>query len=397
MRIVHVIASLDPAHGGPPMIAARIAAAQAIAGHDVNLVCYQSHEERSRVAAALDAVPGFGHVRIVALPPADRSERFLARRARTVLRDVLRDPCAVHLHGVWDAILRAAGAEADALRRPYFILLNGMLDPWSLSQSAWKKRLALALGYRAMLDRAAGLHVGNDDERRLIEPLRLRAPSYVIPNGVFLEELEPLPPPGAFHEAHPALGGRPYALFLSRLHFKKGLDYLADAFARVATSDAQVMLVVAGPDGGEREPFEQRVASLGITDRVYLPGPLYGRDKLAALSGATCFCLPSRQEGFSIAITEALACGVPVVASENCHFPEVASSGAGAIVQLDAADVAAALSRYVSDAAARAAAGAAGRRLVAERFTWGKIAEQTIEMYRAGAAVVGAPIDGRAS
>lgn len=76
---------------------------------------------------------------------------------------------------------------------------------------------------------------------------------------------------------------------------------------------------------------------------MHLVGPIYGRDKYAALVDATCFCLSSRQEGFSMAILEAMACGIPVVISENCHFPEVAQARAGLVVPLNADAVAEAL------------------------------------------------------
>ncbi len=100
----------------------------------------------------------------------------------------------VHLHGVWDSILRVAGVSARRQGKPYFILLNGMLDPWSLAQSKWKKKAAMFLGYRAMLRGAGALHLGNADEKELIAPLKLGTPGALIPNGVFIEEIEPLPP-----------------------------------------------------------------------------------------------------------------------------------------------------------------------------------------------------------
>jgi glycosyltransferase involved in cell wall biosynthesis len=288
----------------------------------------------------------------------------------------------LHLHGVWDPIVKAAADVARSTSQPYAITLHGMLDPWSLRQSAPKKRIALLLGYRKMLDRACFLHALNSDEKNLIEPLALRCPVEVIPNGVFPEEIEPLPARGTFYARHAFLQGAPYVLFLGRLHYKKGLDYLAEAFAQLAREDARVRLVVAGPDGGERESFERRVWSLSTGERVHVVGPLYGSDKLAALVDAECFCLPSRQEGFSLAVTEALACGVPPIISEACHFPEVAEAGAGEIVPLEPGAIAAALRRVLSDPQRRLRMGAAGQALVASRYTWLRVAEQTLEAYR---------------
>ncbi|MCA9300139.1 MAG: glycosyltransferase, partial [Phycisphaerales bacterium] len=263
---------------------------------------------------------------------------------------------------------------------PYVIRPAGMLDPWCLAQKAWKKRLALALGYRSMLDHASFIHALNEDEKRLIEPLGFRCPVRVISNGIFASEVADLPMAGTFRAAHD-LG--PFVLFLSRLHFKKGLDLLAEAWAQVETDH---VLVVAGPDEGAQADFEARVDRLGIRDRVRMVGPLYGRDKFAALVDATCFCLPSRQEGFSLAITEALATGTPCVITEGCHFPEVQEAGAGVVCPLDAGAVGAALSEVLADATWRASMGEAARDLVLSRYTWPTIAARLDECYRASGA-----------
>jgi glycosyltransferase involved in cell wall biosynthesis len=255
-----------------------------------------------------------------------------------------------------------------------------MLDPWSLAQKRWKKRLALAAGWRGILNRAAALHLLNEDERRLVAGLGLTAPAVIIPIGVPLQEIDQ-GRAEAFAARHPAVGSRPYVLFVSRLHYKKGLDYLAEAFRLVAANHREVQVVVVGPDGGARGDFEQQVKSAGLTDRVHVLGPISAAEKWNALAGATCFCLPSRQEGFSMAILEALAARVPVVISEHCHFPEVAAISAGVIVPLHADAIAAALNRVLADADARRVMGAAGRQMVEDRFTWERVAEISVAAY----------------
>jgi len=109
---------------------------------------------------------------------------------------------------------------------------------------------------------------------------------------------------------------------------------------------------------------------------------LLGIDKLAALNEAACFCLPSRQEGFSMAILEALACGTPVVITENCHFPEVGQAGAGSVVKLDAGSIAEGILEVTSNASIADAMGQRGIELVRSRYTWPAVAQRSVEFYQ---------------
>ncbi len=385
MRVLHVITTLDPSAGGPPAVALRLGAAQACAGAQVAICSYSHPEAAERTTRSLAGIPGIERVRLVPVEPEKGVlGAITARQAARILAEETARADVVHLHGVWDPILRCASALARRAGRPYVITPHGMLDPWSMRQGGLKrlkKKVALMFGYRAMLNHAAFLHTLNRDERDLLRPLGLRCDIEVVPNGIFPDEFAALPGPERFCELHPELENTPYVLFLSRIHFKKGLDYLADAFALLTKARAAVRLVVAGPDDGELPAFVARCELLGISRSVHVVGALYGAEKLAALRGASCFCLPSRQEGFSMAITEAMACGTPVVISTACHFPEVEEEGAGIVVPLEAARVADALLLVLGDKGRADAMGRAGRALVEARYTWEKIANVMLDAY----------------
>ena len=381
MRILHVISNLDPEQGGPPKIAACIASAQAAMGHDVTLLTETTPARESHVQSLLDSVPGIDRVKIVS-EPRPGGWRWLVNPAKKrVAWRAVSDTDVVHMHNVWDFILVAVGKACQRQGKPYLILLNGMLDPWSLSQKALKKKLALAMIYRKLYNGAASLHLGNDHERELIQPLGLTSPRAIIPNGVFEEDLHDLPPAGTFYQLHPELRDLPFILFMSRLHYKKGLDYLADAFAVLAEVDRGTQLVVAGPDGGAGQAFREQIQAAGLTERVHIIGLIHGKEKRAALVDATCFCLPSRQEGFSVAITEAIGHGVPAVITEGCHFPEVESEGAGRVLPLDAKLIGQALVQVMSDSALRQQMSQRGRELALQRYTWPSIARQALDVY----------------
>jgi glycosyltransferase involved in cell wall biosynthesis len=380
MRILHVIIGLDFADGGPPVIATRLAAAQAKMGHEVGMACYTCPAD-AQTTEQLKKVPNWEKVRIHYIRRGGRLERWRGGIAAMALEPLIAEADVVHLHNVWEVILLRAAEIARDLKKPYLILLNGMLSSWAMVQSPWKKRMGLALGVRRMVEGSAYLHLGNESERKLIAPLGLKAPSVIIPNGVMLEEIDPLPERGTFAAGHPELGGRPYVLFLSRLNYKKGMVYLAKAFALLAKRRPDIDLVVAGPDGGERGNFERLIAAEGVGARVHVVGPLYGKEKFAAMVDCECFVLPSLEEGFSVAVLEALAAGAPVVISEGCHFPQVATAGAGKVVALDAGAVAKAMEQILGDPD-RAAMGRAGRALVEANYTWDVVARRTVAAYQ---------------
>ncbi|HMN97141.1 MAG TPA: glycosyltransferase [Phycisphaerales bacterium] len=397
MRILHVASTLDPAAGGPPVVAARLAAAQAAQGHAVTILTYApaaggAASERGAGTSApaspralLEGIPGGADVR-VALAHPRALEGLRGAGAAAAARPLVGESDVVHLHGVWYPIVRVAAREAKRAGIPYVLAPHGMLDPWSLSQKALKKRVALALAFRRVLDQASWLHMLNHDEVRLAAPLGLRSATEIVPNGIFPDEVAELPPRGRFRATVPGLGDAPFVLFLSRLHFKKGLDLLAEAFAILGRARPDVHLVVAGPDDGAQAELVAQVARLGVGSHVHLVGPLYAARKFEAFIDAEVFCLPSRQEGFSMAITEALASGRPVVITPECHFPDVESGRAGRIVPLEPARIAAALEGLLGDPEEAQAMGRRGRELVLSTYTWPAIAERTVALCRAHGA-----------
>ena len=382
MQILHVIDSLRPRRGGPPIVAASLAAAQAALGHEVHLLSY-AHEDAPEIedAEPLAAqIPGFSAVRHLRLPLPSHAERLLSRDLRAELRKIVSRLDIAHLHRMWEPLIPAASAELRSAAVPYVLSPHGMLHPWSLAQSALKKRVALALFYRRVLGGAAALHALNEQEKLHLESLGLGPPVRIVPNGVWLSE-QAEADEGFFARAHPRLGGHPYILFLGRLHHKKGPDILIDAFALLHQRLPQVRLVIAGDDSGARAEIERRIAAAGLEEHALLVGPIYGSEKRAALAEAACFCLPSRQEGFPIAVLEAMAAGLPAIISRECYMPDVEAQQAGLVVELDAPSFAGALERPLRDDALRRRMGANARELVERAYTWPKIAQQMVGVY----------------
>jgi glycosyltransferase involved in cell wall biosynthesis len=395
-RVTHVITTLDPSHGGPPVVVARLAAAQSALGADVEVLHVvkpaSDHQAPARIAtllAGLDLPPGTPAPRFESIPRAGPLPSWLGRcplRAR--VQDAARQGRTIHVHELWTHTSFNASDAALRAGTPLVFTAHGMLHPWSLAQRPLRKRVALMAHFRRALGRASFIHALNDDERAHLAALDLgqrRPPIEVIANAIDPREFAQVPahqapPSEATHrtdQQHP-----PTALFLSRLHHKKGLDILADAWALAAPKVPTAKLLVAGPDDGARAGFEAAIARAGLTARTELLGPIYGPDKLALLERATCFVLPSRQEGFSIAILEALACATPALISPECCFPQVATRSAGIVAPaLTPQAFADGLVALLSDQHKARAMGQAGRAMVLSDYTWPVIARQMLDAY----------------
>lgn len=381
MRILHVISSLDPVAGGPPMVVSRLAAAQAATGQDVHLVIYDTPPVNDQIDADLRKIPGGSRLTLHRVPEPSRVEWMFSTNARRVIEQVAPGMDVVEVHGIWDPILRAAARVAHRLGKPCVLAPHGMLDPWALSEKSLKKRIALAMGYRSMITHADLLHAHSAYEADSLREGGFNPNVEVVPNGIFLDEFMPLPEKGEYYKRHPELQGQPYVLFLARLHEVKGLDILADAFASILPDLPTTRLVVAGPDFGARAGLVEQVRRLGIADRVHLVGPQYGREKVMAYRDAAVFCLASKHESFGMSVAEAMICGTPVVISENCHFPDVGEVGSGRVVKRDAASIATGLREVLSSPALRERMGAAGQTLIQERYTWERVARRSVEVY----------------
>lgn len=381
LRILHVIGGLDPSDGGPPMALSRLAGAQAHLGAQVTIAALEPTMKDDDIAAAYKPVIGFNKVGIEYLPRGGTIERLLACQAGAKLNLLAIKHDVIHVHGIWRPHLLEATRVARRLARPYVISPHGMLSTWSLKQKKLKKQLALSLVWKAVLERAAFLHVLNLDEERAVSGVCTPNKLVTLPNGISTDELREIPNAEAVWKRFPYLRGASYVVFLGRLHFSKGLDILAQSFAQVARVIDKVHLVVIGPDFGARETFRSDIRRLGIESRVHILGGIYGVDKAVLLQHASCFCLPSRQEGFSMAIIEAMAMGLPVVISDACHFPEVAAQAAGLVVKLDETAFAQAVISLLTDEETRTRQGANAHRLAYSRYQWKSIAENFLQSY----------------
>ncbi len=366
---------------------AGLAGAQRASGIDAHVFCGDGNQLGAQLRYWRDYAPELSAatVHTVGVPSTGMFSRAIEVRAW--LRANLASYDVVHIHSLWRLVPTLSAIYARQLRVPYLIAPHTALSRWALEQKRPKKMLARMLVWNALFDAAAGFHALNELEAEEIMDCvgRTGPRAFVVPNGVSLREFpqasqaaEMTTPAGTFGSLDT---GRPFILFLARLHVMKGPDLLLEAFALIAPERPDLQLAFAGPDFGMLETLRRRVVELRLADRVHFLGLVSGPAKLWLLGNAVCLCQPSRSEGFSLSILEAMASSCPVVISDCCKFPEVAEEGAGIVVPMAVTDIAAGLRLYASDAARRLVDGRAARQLIARRYTWEIVCKQAEHMY----------------
>lgn len=150
----------------------------------------------------------------------------------------------------------------------------------------------------------------------------------------------------AFQSKCSSIKNSPYILFLSRIHEKKGVDLLINAYIKLSLErriSGQILpkLVIAGP--GIESAYGKSIVNLlqkypDIQSKVLFPGMLTDNSKWGAFYGCDAFILPSHQENFGIAVVEALACGIPVLISNKVNIWKEIEDGKGGIVENDSRD-----------------------------------------------------------
>lgn len=390
IRVLHVIPVLDPTTGGPPQVVACLGSALAhlkvgtlsdvgaSTAVSVGVLCYTVAAKSAPTREFLANVPGSDALKIHWMGEVGFGEHYGCWDVRRTAPRIVQDYDIVHLHGVWDPMIRVVADAATVAGKPLVLTPHGMLNAWSMRQGVAKKWLAMRLGWKGMLERVAVVHALNAAEAEYARAFCTNAEMAVIANGVYPPDFENGDGGRAFRAAVPVVGDRPYLLFLSRLAEQKGPDLLVKAFAKIS---GDVRLVMAGPDYGMLEELKRLVAEMGLGERVVFPGPLFGAVKKSALAGCRAFVLPSRHEGFSMALLEAMASGRPVVFTTACEFPAAATAGAGLACEVDADGIAEGLRGILGDEGRAEEMGRVGRGMIERDYTWGVIAERMAKVY----------------
>lgn len=291
----------------------------------------------------------------------------------------------VHIHAVFN---HASIAAAHACRRrgiPFIVRPLGTLDPWSMKQKSWRKKIFWHGGIKRLLRSAAAVHYTARAEQEATEQSLGLNHGVVVPLGVEPEQVREPASPDSFLKKDSLPRAQPYVLVLSRLLPTKGLDVFLEAFLSVRNQKQlhhwNLVLAGEGPVNFVTR-LKQMTAAANASNHVLFPGWLDGDNKRAALQQASLLALPSYHENFGLCVMEALACGVPVLVSPQVNLaPEVQAARAGWVAEVDKNSLAAALTGALASDEERRLRGDAGRTL-SRSFSWPAIAGKLNDVYR---------------
>jgi glycosyltransferase involved in cell wall biosynthesis len=315
MRIVQIVPSIEPRHGGPSVSVPAVASSLARMGHDVSLLATGPGPDRPTGEDHL-TVRVFTRDWPQSICPSAGMRKYLHKLTVDI----------VHSHGLWLRPLHYAHQHVKHGRGRHVISPRGMMAPWAWNHHRARKALADRFIHPGTLASAHGWHATSDTEAEDIRARGFRQPVCVAPNGVTA------PSPAALADAEtywrrtcPEAFQRPTALFYSRLHPKKRVLELIDLWIERAPRD-WLLLVVGIPETYTVAQLADYVDRGIGGDRIRV---FDGMSAPAPYVAASLFLLPSHSENFGLVVAEALAHGLPAVVTDTMPWQSLHATGHG--------------------------------------------------------------------
>lgn len=362
---LHFVVDASSTSGGEGLAALRYAESLALAGCMVtllskNISSAENSSSRGQGMLWLKLAPA----RFFLLHELVSQYSFIKRLCKGSKFDL------IHLHGMWTPFLAVAALVARMNRIPLVISPHGCLEPWALNHKKYKKNLALRTYQGMVLDSTAMFIATADQELESIRSLGYRQPTAVIPNGVDVG-VAPIRDSQAELKT---------ILFLSRVHPKKGLLDLVEAWA-ITRQPGWKIVIAGGDEGGYRATVEALINEKGLKSDFEFTGFVDGDRKQACFDEATIFVLPTYSENFGIAVAEAMANELPVITTTGAPWHDLVAHHCGWWVTPGVPGVASALiAAMACSPEDLRAMGKRGRHLVINKYSWSQIGSTALNV-----------------
>ena len=386
MRVLHVIQAMSKKFGGPQTVLYDLAKYQVKNGLDVEIATTNVDTPSGGILDVSTNRPVEWCGTKIHYFPVQSSLLLFSVQLRSSLQNHCANFDIIHIHGLYRFPITYAAYQARKQKVPYIMTPHGSLDPFLYQQSSrslFLKRLYERWFELPNLHAASAIHYTAEEERQRASFLGLRAPSFIVPNGIDWQRFEQLPSRGKFRTAWKLGDDTPLALFLGRINFKKGLDLLIPAFAEVQRQFPRAILAIVGP---ENDDYGQKVrgwvAEHNLNKSVLFIGHREGEEVLQAYVDADLFVLPSHTENFGMTVVEAMACGTPTVISDQVNIHrEVSQGGSCLVTRCNVDEIAETMCTLLANPERCREMGTAGRKLAQDKYSWPKIVDAMTAEY----------------
>ena len=382
MKVLHVIPSIASVRGGPSQAVLEMVTALRHLNIDAEIATTNDNGDRVldiplHQKTEYNGIPSYFFANF----PAKTLPRYaIPYRFIPWLLNHGNEYDLLHIHGIFSCLSSLTMAICRIKKFPYIIRPLGQLCTWSMEQSISKKQLYLYLIERKNINHSQAIHLTSEQEQQELSQLNFQTNNFILPHGLSIPPLINDARQKLRHQFKVA-EDELIILFMSRLHEKKGLDYLISALS--ALRNKKFTFIIAG--SGEPD-YEQKIDNLlisyGIKDRTICPGFVNGELKNLLLQGSDLFALTSHSENFGIAVLEALAAGLPVIVTPGVALASIVKEHSlGYVPELEIYSITNALEHFFNHYQETQNVKQRARQLITERYSWESIANRLVAIY----------------
>lgn len=378
MKVLHILPNFELRLGGVPKVVFEMTKSLTQKGVDIAILSSVNNADKER-SFFTQNIPTY----ICQRGFISRFWTAYSPDAIRILRREIKDCDLVHIHEMWHYLHYAGYRIAKEFEKPYGVSVHGELSSWCLGYKGFRKKIYSQLFQKKILKEAVFIQAIIAEEAKDILSYSGNKNIFTIPNGIEISENDLSYTNNSITE-FPEFKDKKVVLFLGRIDPKKGLDLLAKAWGEIAKNREDLILIIAGPDtNGYKEKIIHILKDQEVMNKTIFLGMVEGKKKISILKRADLVVIPSYSEVRTIVALEAMAYAKPIIITDKCYFPEIEKLEAGIIIKPEVEDLARALNKLIMDQQLREKMGQNGRKLIIKKYTWDKIADQVIEMYKA--------------
>jgi glycosyltransferase involved in cell wall biosynthesis len=385
MNILQIIPSISLVYGGPSQMVLGLSEALATAGINVTIITTNSNGDTGQkpLDVPLQVPIEMDNYTIIYFPCSPFRRYKFSFNLLQWLNNNYQNYDVAHIHALFSPVSTFAATICRWRGLPYILRPLGTLDPLDLQKKKLLKQIYGNLLEKPNLKGAARVHFTSGQEATISERFGVETEDLIIPLGVKIGDN--LPVVNTARTAFNIPLDVPLILFMSRIDSKKGLDLLIPALEILLDEGLSFHFVLAGNNPQDQvyeDQIKEEIKGSKLNNCTTITGFITGEMKSALLQDADLFVLPSYYENFGIAVAEALIYKIPVVISNQVYiWEDVKKYDAGWICDCDVASLQEQLKLALNNDNLRREKGKNGAKLAREKYSWGAIAQNLIQVY----------------